>query len=197
MMIDGEKVIAEDDITRSVEVLRSGGVILYPTDTIWGLGCDPSNDEAVGKIFRLKRRPAEKSMIILVDSIAMLERYTSGIHEVVYEIIEAEVNPLTLVLPAAGSMLCQSVISADGFVAVRICRDMFCSSLIGRFRKPLVSTSANLSGDPPPAVFSEISAEIVTGADYVVNHRRNDTRRAKPSPVLKIDESGVIRILRQ
>ena len=196
-MRDRTKGIAEDDISRSVEVLRSGGVILYPTDTIWGLGCDPSNEESVEKIYQLKRRPAEKSMIILVDSVAMLERYTSGIHEVVYEIIEAEERPVTLVLPAAGSLLCRSLISADGFVAIRICRDEFCSSLIGRFRKPVVSTSANLSGEPPPAIFSEIPGEIVTGADYVVNHRRNDTRRAKPSPVIKIDESGVIRILRQ
>lgn len=192
-----KKGMAEDDISRSVEVLRSGGVILYPTDTIWGLGCDPSNLEAVEKIYLIKGRPAEKSMIILVDSVAMLERYTSGIHEVVYEIIEAEERPLTLVLPAARSTLCPALISAEGFVALRICKDEFCSSLIGRFRKPVVSTSANLSGEPPPAIFSEITGEIVTGADYVVNHRRNDTRRAKPSPVIKIDASGVIRILRQ
>ncbi|MFO7575127.1 MAG: L-threonylcarbamoyladenylate synthase [Bacteroidales bacterium] len=196
-MRDRKNEITEDDITRSVEILRSGGVILYPTDTIWGLGCDPSNEEAIEKVYQLKRRPAEKSMIILVDSVAMLERYTSVIHEVVYELIEAEERPLTLVLPAAGSLLCPSLISPEGFIAVRICRDEFCSSLIGRFRKPVVSTSANLSGEPPPEVFSDIMGEIVTGADYVVSHRRNDTRRAKPSPVIKIDESGVIKILRQ
>ena len=172
-------------------------MLFRSTDTIWGLGCDPSNEEAVEKIYHLKRRPPEKSMIILVDSVGMLGRYTSGIHEIVYEIIEAEEKPLTLVLPAAVSMLCRSLVSAEGFVAIRICRDEFCASLIGRFRKPIVSTSANLSGEPPPAIFNEISDDIVKGADYVVSHRQNDTRRAKPSPVIKIDGSGVVRILRQ
>lgn len=187
----------KDDINRSVEALRSGGVILYPTDTIWGLGCDPTNEEAIEKIYQIKRRPPEKSMIILVDSLPMLERYSSGIHNVVYEIIEAEEKPLTLVLPAKETLLCQSLISADGYVAVRVCRDEFCQSLIGRFRKPVVSTSANISGATPPAIFSEIADEIVSGADYVVSHRRNDTRRAKPSPVIKIDGSGVVNILRR
>lgn len=189
--------IDEDDANKAVGVLKAGGVILYPTDTIWGLGCDPSNEEAVEKIYQIKRRPPEKSMIILVDSLLMLERYTSGIHDIVYEIIEAEVRPLTLVLPAAKSMLSRSLVSSEGFVAARICRDSFCASLIRRFGKPIVSTSANISGDPPPATFSEISEEIIKGSDHVAMHRRNDTRRAKPSPVIKVDSAGVIKILRQ
>jgi L-threonylcarbamoyladenylate synthase len=135
-------------------------------------------------------------MIILVDSIGMLERYTRDLPNIVYELAEAEEGPLTMVLPARTTLLAPSVVSADGFAGIRICRDQFCSELIGRFRKPLVSTSANLSGDTSPAIFGEINQILVDGADYVVNHRRNDTGRAKPSPVIKIDSSGVIKILR-
>jgi L-threonylcarbamoyladenylate synthase len=186
-----------EDIDKSIEVLRKGGVILYPTDTIWGLGCDPADESAVEKLYLLKNRPPEKSMIILVNSIAMLERYTVDLPYIVYELTETEQGPLTLVLPARRSLLAPSLISSDGFAGIRICRDEFCSELITRFRKPLVSTSANLSGEPSPAIFSEINQQLIDSADYVVNYRRDDTRKTKPSPVIRIDSNGEIKILRK
>ncbi|MBM3419979.1 MAG: threonylcarbamoyl-AMP synthase [Bacteroidetes bacterium] len=185
------------DIEKAVDTLRSGGVILYPTDTIWGLGCDATDGKAVDKVFAIKNRPPEKSMIVLVDSFAMLERYTRDLPAVVYELSEAEPGALTLVLPARKGLLAPQLVSNDGFSAVRICSEQFCIELIGRFRKPVVSTSANLSGEPPPAIFSEIAGDIVRGADYVAEYRRNDTGRARPSPVIRIDTNGVITILRK
>jgi len=186
-----------EDLNRSLEVLRKGGVILYPTDTIWGLGCDATDENGVEKIYSVKRRPAVKSMIILVDSFPMLERYTSGVSPVAFELIEVSDGPLTLVLPAAKGLLAKSLVSPDGFVGIRLCRDEFCSSLIGRFRKPIVSTSANISGSAAPAIYHEIAEEIISGADYTVQYRQNDTRRAKPSPVIKIDMNNRIEILRK
>lgn len=185
------------DIEKGVNTLRAGGVILYPTDTIWGLGCDASSEKAVDKVYAIKNRPPGRSMIALVDSFAMLERYTRDLPPVVFELSEADPDPLTLVLPARSGMLAPQLVSNDGFSAIRICREPFCQALIGRFRKPVVSTSANLSGSPPPAIFKEIVDEIINGADFVAEYRRNDTRRAKPSPVIKIDAQGVITILRK
>jgi L-threonylcarbamoyladenylate synthase len=186
-----------EDIKRSVEVLRAGGVILYPTDTIWGLGCDATDENGVERIYSVKRRPESKSMIILVDSASMLERYTADTPDIAFELIEVADGPLTLVLPSRAGLLAPQLISHDGFIGIRICSDDFCSSLIGKFRKPIVSTSANLSGSPSPAIFAEIEEEIKAGVDYVVNYRQNDTGRAKPSPVIKIFPNGTIEILRK
>jgi len=196
-MLHSEKMNFAEDLERSLETLRKGGVILYPTDTIWGLGCDATDEMAVERIYVVKHRPVTKSMIILVNSFAMLERYTSGVPPVAFELIEVSDGPLTLVLPGAKGLLAPSVMSPDGFVGIRVCRDEFCSSLISRFRKPIVSTSANISGSAAPAIFSEISEEIVSGADYTVQYRQNDTRRATPSPVIKIDTNSKIEILRK
>lgn len=197
MTLHSDKIDFSEDLKKSLEVLRSGGVILYPTDTIWGLGCDATVENGVERIDSIKQRPAMKSMIILVDSLGMLERYTSGVPPVAFELIEVSDGPLTLVLPAAKGLLAPSIVSADGFIGVRLCRDEFCSALIGRFRKPIVSTSANISGISSPAIYSEISEEIVSGADYTVQYRQNDTRRATPSPVIKIDSDSKIEILRK
>lgn len=186
-----------EEIKSSVEVLRKGGVILYPTDTIWGLGCDASDEKGVERICSIKRRPESKSMIILVDSAAMLERYTTEAPDIAFELIEVADGPLTLVLPAKAGLIAPQLISDDGFIGVRICRDDFCSSLIAKLRKPIVSTSANISGSPPPAIYDEISEEIKTGVDYIVNYRQNDTGRATPSPVIKILPNGTIEILRK
>lgn len=197
MTLHSDKIDFSEDLKKSLEVLRSGGVILYPTDTIWGLGCDATLENGVERIYSIKQRPAMKSMIILVDSLGMLERYTSGVPPVAFELIEVSDGPLTLVLPAAKGLLAPSIVSADGFIGVRLCRDEFCSALIGRFRKPIVSTSANISGIVSPAIYSEISEEIISGADYTVQYRQNDTRRATPSPVIKIDSDSKIEILRK
>ncbi len=197
MTLHSDKMNFADDLKLSLETLRTGGIILYPTDTIWGLGCDATDENAVERIYIVKQRPVMKSMIILVDSFPMLERYTSGVPPVAFELIEVSDGPLTLVLPAAKGLLAPSVVSPDGFVGIRLCRDEFCSSLIGRFRKPIVSTSANISGSAAPAIFPEISDMIISAANYTVKYRQNDTRRATPSPVIKIDTNSKIEILRK
>jgi L-threonylcarbamoyladenylate synthase len=185
-----------EDIAQALKVLREGGVILYPTDTIWGLGCDPSNDEAVKRIFRIKSRTDSKSLIILVNSEAMLERYVSEIPDAAMEIISVSDQPITIIYPGAKN-LATSIIAEDGSVAIRICMDEFCQNLIQRFRKPIVSTSANISGQAPPAFFPEISKEIISSVDYVVHHKRDDRQKKSPSPVIKIEVNGVIKIIRK
>jgi L-threonylcarbamoyladenylate synthase len=186
-----------EDTKRAVDALRSGGIILYPTDTIWGLGCDAADEAGVERINTIKRRPVAKSMIILVDSVPMLERYTTDTPDIAFELIDVADGPLTLVLPARAGQLAPQLISHDGFIGVRICRDDFCSALIGKFRKPIVSTSANISGAPSPARYDEISEEVKNRVDYIVNYRQNDTGRATPSPVIKIHSNGTIEILRK
>ena len=137
----------EEDIKESLNTLRQGGVILYPTDTIWGLGCDPTNEAAVNKIFKIKSRGESKSLIILVDGLSMIERYVTEIPEIVYELADVSDTPLTIIYPR-GKNLATGVCNEDGSVAIRICHDEFCRELLNRFRKPIVSTSANISGVP-------------------------------------------------
>jgi L-threonylcarbamoyladenylate synthase len=188
-------MIFEDDIKGSLEALRRGGVILYPTDTIWGLGCDPSNATAVSNIFRFKVRSELKSLIILADGLAMVERYVTEIPEIVYELAEVSDSPLTIIYPK-GKNLADGVCSSDGSVAIRICRDEFCRELISRFRKPLVSTSANFSGRPSPGNFSEIDRALADQVDYVVKYRQDDRGAGTASPVIKVNLDGTIKIIR-
>jgi L-threonylcarbamoyladenylate synthase len=188
-------MIFEDDIKSSLRTLKDGGVILYPTDTVWGLGCDATNPSAVERIFKIKSRAESKSLIILVNGEAMLERYVKDIPEIVYELTKASDSPITIIYPE-GKNLAENVCGEKGSVAVRICIDAFCSELVARFRKPLISTSANLSGKHTPANFSEIDEKIIRSADYVVKYRQKDRRKHSPSPVIKIDKNGVFEILR-
>jgi L-threonylcarbamoyladenylate synthase len=185
----------EVDLDSSLSVLKAGGVILYPTDTIWGLGCDATNSVAVEKIFKIKERADSKSMIILVDGITMAERYVRVIPEIAYDLTGVTETPLTIVYPE-GKNLAVGLCSDDGSVGIRICHDAFCRELIRRFRKPVVSTSANISGKPSPANFSEVESVIVLAADYVVKYRQQDRRKSTPSPVIKIDKNGVLKIIR-
>lgn len=188
-------MIFEEDIKECVTVLRKGGIILYPTDTIWGLGCDPSNEDAVNRIFGIKSRQETKSLIILADGIPMVERYVTDIPEIVYELAEVSESPLTIIYPE-GKNLAKGVCGEDGSVAIRICHDEFCSDLISRFRKPLVSTSANFSGKPSPRNFSEIEESLLDKVDYVVRYRRDDQGRNNASPVIKINRDGTVKIIR-
>ena len=185
-----------DDIENSLRALLDGGVILYPTDTVWGLGCDPSNNNAVEKIFRLKRRQENKSLILLSSSLQMVQEYVLNIPEAVLQIIGSSKNPVTIIYPGAVN-LAEGVTAEDGSVGIRITKDKFCLKLINLFQKPIVSTSANISGEPAPAFFDQVSEEIKDSVDYVVNHRRNDRQMHKPSPVIKIDSYGRISILRK
>lgn len=189
-------MIFEDDIKQSLAALRQGGVILYPTDTIWGLGCDPTNDTAVNKIFRIKSRSETKSLIVLTDSLSMIERYVTDIPEIIYELAEVSDSPLTIIYPK-GKNLANGVCAEDGSIAIRICNDDFCRELITRFRKPIVSTSANFSGSASPGNFSEIEKPLLDLVDFVVKYRQDDRSKANASPVIKVNLDGTIKILRK
>jgi L-threonylcarbamoyladenylate synthase len=191
-----ESMSFEEDINESLTTLRNGGIILYPTDTIWGLGCDPTNSAAVEKIFRIKSREPGKSLLILVDGEAMLERYVSEVPEIAWELTGVSDDPLTVIYPS-GKNLAPGVCSEDGSIGIRICRDEFCRELIKRFRKPLISTSANFSGKPSPENFTEIDKTLIEAADYVVRYRQDDRRKYSSSPVIKLGPDGTINIIRK
>jgi L-threonylcarbamoyladenylate synthase len=186
----------EEDIKQSLLVLRKGGIILYPTDTIWGIGCDPTNETAVKSIFNLKSREVNKSLIILADSISMIERYVKDVPEIAYELTEVADSPLTIIY-SEGKNLAKGVCSDDGSIGIRICHDEFCSELISRFRKPVVSTSANFSGSPSPGNFSDIDANLFDKVDYIVKHRQDDRSKNSASPVIKINKDGSFEIIRK
>lgn len=186
----------EDDIKESLKTLRQAGIILYPTDTIWGLGCDPTNETAVNKIFKIKARDECKSLIILVDGLSMIERYVEDCPEIVFELAGVSDSPLTIIYPK-GKNLAEGVCGKDNSIAIRICHDEFCSELITRFRKPIVSTSANSSGSPSPANFNEIEKSLIEKVDFVVNYRQNDRSEGIASPVIKVNPDGTIKIIRK
>ena len=162
----------EEELKNALEVLRKGGTLLYPTDTVWGLGCDARNKEAVNKIFKIKERAEYKSMVVLVCDDKMINRYVKEVPAIAWDLIEAAGNdPLTIIYPD-GRMLAENIIAADGSVGIRIVRDEFCKNLIHKFGKPIVSTSANISGEPTPVSFSEINPKIMNKVDYIVNLRQ-------------------------
>lgn len=184
-----------NDLKPALKILSEGGIVLFPTDTIWGLGCDATNPEAVSRIFRIKNRDDSKSLIILVNGFGMLERYVTAIPEVAINILEVADKPLTIIYPQ-GKNLAAGVCDKDGSTGIRICMDPFCNELITRFRKPIVSTSANISGTGSPSIFSEIDDKIIGAADYVVNYRRKETGKNPPSSILKVNSDGTIKIIR-
>lgn len=185
-----------DEVKKAFDIVQQGGIILYPTDTIWGIGCDAANTEAIQKIYALKQRAAEKSMIILLDTENKLESYIREVPAVAYDLIEFAENPLTLVMPGAKN-ISPSLISEDGSVGVRVSKHPFCQQLIQRLRRPLVSTSANISGQPSPQNFAQISSEIVEGVDYVVDVDQHDLSIKKPSTIMRIAPGGAFEFLRK
>jgi L-threonylcarbamoyladenylate synthase len=189
-------MIFSEDIKESLIVLNNEGILLYPTDTIWGLGCDATNQAAVEKIYNFKNRLESKNLLILVDGIGMLERYVINVPGIAYELIDVSDNPLTIIYPE-GKNLAKGICSTDGSVGIRICHDEFCNELIGRFRKPIVSTSANFSGKPSPRHFGDIDKEIINGVGYVVKYRQDDRRQNTSSPVIKLGKNGTIEIIRK
>jgi L-threonylcarbamoyladenylate synthase len=188
-------MIFDEDIKEAIEVLRKGGIIIYPTDTIWGIGCDATNQDAVQKIFKIKSRSETKSLLILVDGDGMLGRYADEIPEIAWELAAVSDSPLTIIYPK-GKNLAPGVCSEDGSVGIRICHDPFCNALIGRFRKPIVSTSANFSGKPAPGSFDDIESRLLEDADYVVKYRQDDRQKQTSSPVIKLEKDGTFRIIR-
>jgi len=184
-----------DEINKALDILKDGGLILYPTDTIWGIGCDATNRDAVERIYRIKKRDDSKSMLILLDSENRLPSYVREVPEVAWELIEAADRPLTIIYPGAKN-IAANLVAEDGSAGIRITRDPFCKSLISRFRKPLVSTSANISGQPAPSIFSEITSEIRDSVDYIVRWRQEDIKKSAPSSIIKLDNSGRFTIIR-
>ncbi len=186
----------EKEISKSVEVILSGGTLLYPTDTIWGLGCDATNEEAVDQIYRIKQRTDSKSCLVLVDTIDNIYNYVKEVPEMVPEILELTENPLTIIYPGAIN-LASNLIAEDGSVGIRVTSDPFCQALIRKIRRPLVSTSANISGTPSPAHFGEVSEDIRFGVSYIVDHRRNERTPTRASGIIKLGLKGEVVVIRE
>ena len=186
----------EDDIKKCVEVLKQGGIILYPTDTVWGIGCDATNKDAVEKIYKLKQRSDNQKMIVLVSNDAMVERYVNEVPEVAYQLIEYADKPTTLILENAKN-LAPNILGPANSVGIRVTSEEFTSKLIERFRKPIVSTSANIHNNPTPSNFSQIDEQIINGVDYVVHFRQDDKRENKPSSIILIKPNSEFKIIRE
>ena len=179
----------EEDIKKCVEVLQNGGMILNPTDTIWGIGCDATNSDAVEKINIIKNRPENKSFVILLDDFEKIKLYLEHVSDKAIELINRNKKPLTIIFPGAKN-LAKNVISEDGSIGIRIVRDDFCKKLIHTFGKPIVSTSANISGKEAPLFFLEISGEIIKGVDFVVKFNQDKKTNFKPSTIIKLTGDG-------
>lgn len=184
-----------EDIRKACEVMQEGGIILYPTDTIWGIGCDATNEEAVQRVYELKRRADNKAMLVLMDSSAKLDMYVSDIPDIAWDLIEVADKPLTIIYSHAKN-LAKNLLGDDGSLGIRITNEEFSRKLCERFRKPLVSTSANVSGEVSPANFQEVSEVIKSGVDYIVGYRQDDTSKAQPSNIIKLDAGGLIQVIR-
>lgn len=185
-----------EDLNHAVQVLKEGGVILYPTDTIWGIGCDATNSEAVERVYRIKERPSGKSMLILVSSISMAEAYTENTQALTWAVMEEALDPLTLIFPKARN-LANNLPAPDGSIGIRLSRDPFCQALINQLGKPIVSSSANRSSEKPPRYFLDIPDELQAQADYVVKWRQLDLQPGTPSTVVRLGSDGELEMIRQ
>ena len=185
----------DKDIGAALAALRAGGLILYPTDTIWGIGCDATDAAAVEKVYALKQREAAKSLIVLVAEERDILRYTSHPDHHIFDYLRKAGKPTTIIYEGALG-LAPNLVNADGSIAIRLTGDRFCRHLIKRLRKPIVSTSANISGEPAPAFFPDIDARIVLGVDYVATHRRDDLTPHEPSAIIKWNRDGTYTVIR-
>jgi L-threonylcarbamoyladenylate synthase len=184
------------EVEKALQVLRGGGIILYPTDTIWGIGCDATNEEAIKKIYELKKREDSKSLIILVAEERDILQYVAAPDLSVFDFIEEQTRPTTIIFDQAVG-LPDNLVAHDGSIAIRIVRDEFCRHLIKRLRKPIVSTSANISGEPSPQFFNQVSEEIKTGVDHIVKWRQDDERPSQPSQIIKWNNDGSHTVIRR
>ena len=186
----------EEDIKNAVKVLREGGVILYPTDTVWGIGCDATNAKAVAKVYDIKHRDDSKALICLVDSDARLQRYVRNVPAVAWELLDAAIKPTTVILDDATN-LAPNLIAEDGSIALRITREAFSHELCYRFQKAIVSTSANISGEPSAQNYRDISEEIINSVDYVCWSRRQEHKPHTPSSIIRLKPDGEVTIIRK
>ena len=195
--IQKKKIVkTEDDIRNAVETMRRGGIILYPTDTVWGIGCDATNAEAVAKVYNIKHRDDSKALICLVDSESRLQRYVRDIPNVAWDIFELSVKPTTIVLDNAVN-LAPNLIADDGSIAMRITKEPFSKELCYRYQRAIVSTSANISGEPAAQNFCDISEEIINAVDYVCWTRRQEHKPHTPSSIIKLTANGEVTIIRK
>lgn len=195
-MGEKKKMNQQEDIKNAIEVMKQGGVILYPTDTVWGIGCDATNAEAVAKVYKIKKRDDSKALICLVDSDARLQRYVRNVPNVAWDILDIATKPTTIILDGAIN-LAPNLIAEDGSIALRITKEPFSHELCYRFQKPLVSTSANISGEPAAANYNEISQELLDAVDYVCFSRRQEHKPHTPSSIIKLKEDGEVTIIRK
>lgn len=184
----------KDELHNALNTLKKGGLLLYPTDTVWGIGCDATNYEAVQKVFQLKKREESKAMICLVSDFKMLNQFVQEIPEVAYDILKNTYKPTTVIYDNP-IRVAENLVPEDNTLAIRVCRDKFCNQLIKKFKRPIISTSANLSGRPTPKSFKQIDKEILKGVDYVVNLRPK-RKNAKPSAIIKLGLDGSVKIIR-
>ncbi len=185
----------ESDLKEALRVLKAGGIILYPTDTVWGIGCDARNPEAVERIYKLKERADSKSMLVLVGSEGMLQRSVKSVPDIAWQLIDVAVNPMTIIYDFPVGVA-DNLKAEDGSLGIRITSEKFSRTLCERLKGPIVSTSANKSGKPTPMTFSEISSEIKNGVDYVCNFRRKDKASSKPSNIIKITRENIVKVIR-
>ena len=185
-----------EDIKKACEVLRKGGVILYPTDTIWGIGCDATNEDAVKRVYEIKKRDDSKSMLVLMENPVKLQNYIADVPHIAWDLIDLADKPLTIIYDGARN-LAANLIAEDGSVGIRITSEPFSAQLCKQFRKPIVSTSANLSGEPSPSNFREIPEEVKKAVDYIVTYRQKDNGKAQPSGIVKLSKNGTISIIRK
>jgi L-threonylcarbamoyladenylate synthase len=185
-----------EEIKKALEVIHNGGIILYPTDTIWGIGCDANNEKAVQKIYDIKKRADAKSMILLIDLPQRIASYVEEIPDVAWDLIDFSTKPLTIIYSGAKN-LAKNVIAEDGSVGIRVAQDEFCQKLISRVKKPIVSTSANISGEQSPKNFDSISDEIKKAVDYIVDWRQEETKNPPASSIIKLGLNGEVKIIRE
>ncbi|MBP3756526.1 MAG: threonylcarbamoyl-AMP synthase [Prevotella sp.] len=185
----------KEDIENAVRVMRDGGIILYPTDTVWGIGCDATNAEAVAKVYKMKQRDDSKALICLVDSEGRLQRYVRNVPDVAWDIMELATKPTTVILDGAVN-LAPNLIADDGTIAMRITREAFSKELCYRFQKPIVSTSVNVSGQPAAQNYRDIDPSLLEMADYVCFTRRQEHQPHTPSSIIKLSANGEVKIIR-
>ncbi len=190
-----DKQITEE-VKKALEIVRKGGIILYPTDTIWGIGCDATNNAAIDRIFQLKQRPDSKSMITLLDDSAKLIKYVKEVPPMAWDLVDNATKPLTIIYPDVVN-LASGAIAPDGTAGIRVTGHEFCKNLIHKLGRPITSTSANLSGNPSPASFAEIDPDILHGVDYVVNLQKDETTPQQPSTIIKLGLNGTIQFIRK
>ena len=186
----------QEDINEACEVLKRGGVILYPTDTIWGIGCDATNSDAVKRVYEIKRRADNKALIVLTDSMTKVDFYVDEVPDIAYDLVDMAVKPLTVIYSGARN-LAPELMGEDGTVGIRVTREAVSQGICRRFRKAIVSTSANVSGEPSPTTFAEISDEIKSAVDYIVEARQDETHPAQASSIIMLGKGGLVKVIRE